>query len=51
MKDIGFSDVYVLKGGWIAWVMLNYPVDPIYQIRYCFESCGVDLHRVRYITA
>jgi 3-mercaptopyruvate sulfurtransferase SseA len=29
MKDIGLSDVYVLKGGWKAWVMFDYPVDPI----------------------
>ena len=29
MKDLGFSDVKVLKGGWKAWMMFDYPVDPI----------------------
>jgi rhodanese-related sulfurtransferase len=29
MKDIGFSDAVVLKGGWKAWVMTACPAEPI----------------------
>jgi len=29
MTDTGFAEVYVLKGGWNAWKLVDYPVDPI----------------------
>jgi 3-mercaptopyruvate sulfurtransferase SseA len=27
MRDLGFTDVNVLKGGWKAWKFVDYPVE------------------------
>jgi 3-mercaptopyruvate sulfurtransferase SseA len=28
MMDKGFTDIYVLKGGWNEWIRAKYPTEP-----------------------